>query len=168
MSARPLCGTALNLRSLRLGLGPPDRMRGWLAAASANSNRVARPPSEPFWPACARFDEIVAPAGQGRNWFFSAAVEQLERAFTYSSVFSGHSPNLAWLCAQPFAATEMERRRALQAIRTRRSADVPPRLCIEAPDHLNAAIWRESRSLRLSSLDSAAMSVHLGPRMTRD
>ena len=109
------------------------------------SDRGARPPSEPFWPACARFDEIVAPAGQGQSWFFSAAVQQFERAFTYSSIFSGQSPNLAWLCAQPFAATEMERRRFLQAVRTRRPADVPPRLRIEAPDHLNAALWRESQ-----------------------
>jgi hypothetical protein len=109
------------------------------------SNHGAPPPSEPFWPACARFDEIAAPAGQEPSWFFSSAVEQFERASSYSSIFSGGSPYLTWLCAQPFVAAEIERRRFLQAARAQQPVDVPLRLLAEAPDHLNAALWRQSQ-----------------------
>lgn len=108
------------------------------------SNQGAQPLSEPFWPACARFDEIAVPAGQGQSWFLSAAVEQYERSASYSSIFSGRSLYLPWLCAQPFAATEMERRRFLQSVLTRQPVDVPMRLRTEAPDHLNAALWCQS------------------------
>jgi FkbM family methyltransferase len=101
-------------------------------------------PSEPFWPACARFDEITAPAGQGQSWFVAAAMEQLERAICHSSMFAGGpSPYLGWLCAQPFATAELERRRFLQAMRARQSIEMPPRLRMAAPDHLNATLWRE-------------------------
>jgi len=107
------------------------------------ANQAARPPSEPFWPASARFDEIEAPAGQGQPWFLAMALEQFERSANYSSVFTGQSSYLPWLCTQPFAATEMERRRFLQAARAGQRMDVPPRLQREAPDHLNAALWRQ-------------------------
>jgi FkbM family methyltransferase len=110
------------------------------------SESGAPPPSEPFWPACARFDEIAAPAGQGQNWFLSATVEQLERALHHSSIFAGGpSPYLPWVCSQPFASVEMDRRKFLQAVLARQSADVPPRLLTGAPDHLNAALWRQMK-----------------------
>jgi FkbM family methyltransferase len=109
------------------------------------SQQGAPPPSEPFWPACARFDKIAPRAEQGQSWFLSAAVEQLVRAQHFSSIFcSEPSPLVAWLCAQPFASAEMERRRFLQATRSQR-IDMPPRLRTEAPDHLNAALWRQLR-----------------------
>ncbi len=107
----------------------------------------APPPAEPFWPACARFDDIVPPARHGQSWFLSAAVEQLERSCSLSSAFAGEpslSPRVAWLCSQPFASAEMERRRFLQAARARRPIEVPPRLRTEAPDHHNAALWRQA------------------------
>jgi len=112
------------------------------------SSQGAPPPSEPFWPACARFDEIAVPARQGQSWFLSAAVEQFERARFHSSMFSpAPSPNVLWLCTQPFASAEMERRRFLQAARARQPVAVPPRLRTEAPDHHNAALWRQIETI---------------------
>jgi hypothetical protein len=97
---------------------------------------------EPFWPANPRFDNI-APGSQPANWFVGAAAEQFERTFSFSSVFAGDaSPFLAWLCAQPFASTEMERRRVLIAARASQRPMVPARLCQVKLDHLNATIWR--------------------------
>ena len=72
--------------------------------------------AEPFLPASPRFDD-VATAGQPGNWFVSAAAEQYETTFSYSSIFAGASPVLGWLCGQPFASSEMERRRVLIAAR---------------------------------------------------
>ncbi len=96
---------------------------------------------EPFWPAAARFDEIAA-GERPLEWFVAAAAEQYERTFSFSSVFSGVSPLLDWLCGQPFASSEMERRRVLAAAGAGSAPNVPKRLREPAPDHLNAEIWR--------------------------
>jgi len=96
---------------------------------------------EPFWPASARFDS-VAPGSQPANWFVGAAAEQFERTFSFSSIFGGASPVLAWLCSQPFAPAEMERRRVLLAARVGQRPKVPLRLRTAALDHLNANVWR--------------------------
>jgi FkbM family methyltransferase len=96
---------------------------------------------EPFWPACSRFDTVAA-NGCTREWFVTAAVEQIERLFRFSSFFGGPSPVLEWLCEQPLASIEMQRRRVLLAARAGRHVVVPPRLCTPAPDHLNAEVWR--------------------------
>jgi FkbM family methyltransferase len=99
---------------------------------------------EPFWPACPRFDNI-APGTQPQNWFAAAVAEQFELTSSFSSVFTGEPPFLEWLCGQPFASIEMERRRVLRAARAGRRPAVPARLCRSAPDHLNAEIWRGGR-----------------------
>jgi FkbM family methyltransferase len=99
---------------------------------------------EPFWPACTRFED-VAPGGQPANWFIGAAAEQFERTFSFSSRFSGVSPILGWLCNQPFASAEMERRRVLAAAAAGRRPKVPSRLCTAAADHLNANVWRAGK-----------------------
>ena len=99
---------------------------------------------EPFLPANPRFDKI-APGSQPANWFATAAVEQFERTSSFSSLFVGASPYLAWLCAQPFASTEMERRRVLISARSSRRATVPARLWQVKPDHLNADVWRAGK-----------------------
>jgi FkbM family methyltransferase len=96
---------------------------------------------EPFWPASSRFDSI-APGDQPGNWFAASAAEQFERTFSFSSVFSGASPVLAWLCSQPCAGAEMERRRTLIAARAGQQPRVPERLCRAGADHLNADVWR--------------------------
>lgn len=96
---------------------------------------------EPFWPAASRFDDISA-GGRPLDWFVAAAAEQHERAFSFSSVFGGASPLLDWLCGQPFASAEMERRRVLAAVGAGKQSRVPQRLCEPGPDHLNAEIWR--------------------------
>jgi hypothetical protein len=96
---------------------------------------------EPFWPAHKRFDN-TALGSKPANWFACAAAEQFERTWSFSSTFAGASPLLAWLCAQPFASTEMERRRVLVAAHAGKRQAVPVRLCQVAPDHLNAKIWR--------------------------
>ena len=95
---------------------------------------------EPFWPAAARFDNI-APGKQPMNWFSGALAEQYEKTYSFSSVFSGASPVLQWLCEQTFASTEMERRRVLVAARAGLRPPIPARLCEASPDHLNAEVW---------------------------
>jgi FkbM family methyltransferase len=99
---------------------------------------------EPFWPAHERFDSIE-PGNQPANWFAAAVAEQFEQTFSFSSIFGGVSPVLAWLCAQPFASTEMERRRVLVAARAGQRPAVPGRLCQVKPDHLNADLWRAGK-----------------------
>ena len=96
---------------------------------------------EPFWPACPRFDTVAA-NGRARAWFVTSVVEQSERIRGFSSFFAGASPVFEWLCEQPLASIEMQRRRVLLAARAGRHIVVPPRLCTAAPDHLNADIWR--------------------------
>lgn len=96
---------------------------------------------EPFWPASRRFDSIAA-GSQPMNWFAGAAAEQYEKTFSFSSMFGGLSPALAWLCGEPFATAEMERRRVLLAARAGQRPKVPARLCSAALDHLNANVWR--------------------------
>jgi FkbM family methyltransferase len=96
---------------------------------------------EPFWPAHARFDDMAL-GSQPADWFTGAAVEQFEQTLSFSSIFSGVSPVLAWLCSQPFAPAEMERRRVLLAARAGQRPKVPLRLCTAALDHLNASVWR--------------------------
>jgi FkbM family methyltransferase len=100
--------------------------------------------TEPFLPASPRFDD-VATAGQPGNWFVSAAAEQYETTFSYSSIFAGASPVLGWLCGQPFASSAMERRRVLIAARAGQRPKVPQRLSLAAIDHLNADVWRAGR-----------------------
>jgi hypothetical protein len=72
--------------------------------------------NERFWPAAARFDQIV-PGKQPANWFAGAVAEQYEKSASFSSTFAGASPVLSWLCNQTFASAEMERRRVLIAAR---------------------------------------------------
>jgi FkbM family methyltransferase len=99
---------------------------------------------EPFWPAHPRFDSVEPGNGQ-YDWFASAVAEQYEQSFGFSSIFGGASGVLAWLCAQPFASPEMERRRILVAARAGQRPTVPGGLCEVKPDHLNADIWRAGR-----------------------
>ncbi len=96
---------------------------------------------EPFWPAAARYDAIAA-GDRPLDWFMAAAAELHERAFSFSSAFGGASPLLDWLCNQPVASAEMERRRVLTAAAAGAWPRIPQRLCEPAPDHLNAEIWR--------------------------
>ena len=99
---------------------------------------------ERFWPAAARFDHIV-PGKQPANWFVGAIAEQYEKTAGFSSAFAGASPVLNWLCNQTFASAEMERRRVLIAARAGMRPSVPAKLCVAAPDHLNAEIWRAAK-----------------------
>jgi len=101
-------------------------------------------PGEPFCPAHPRFDRMKLGKGQN-DWRASAVAEQLERSGSFSSMFGGASGGLAWLCAQPFASTEMERRRILTAARAGQQPTIPRRLCEPHPDHLNADIWRAGK-----------------------
>jgi len=97
--------------------------------------------NEPFWPAGARFDGID-PGAQRAQWLLASAFEQLERTSGYSSIFVAAKFDLDWLCAQPFVATEIERRRVLRRLAAGEQVEVPARLCIPAEDHLNAEVWR--------------------------
>lgn len=100
--------------------------------------------TESFWPALPRYDAI-APGERVGDWFFAAAVEAFERNRGHSSFFSGMTPLLEWLCRQPYASTEMERRRTLVLARAGQAPAVPPRLRVEATDHLNVEIWKSGQ-----------------------
>jgi hypothetical protein len=97
---------------------------------------------EPFWPACARYDAI-APGAQAGLWFAASAIEQYERVRAYSSYFADDASLLDWLCQQPFASIEMQRRRVLMEARIKGKIEVPPRLLTVALDHFNAEVWRK-------------------------
>jgi hypothetical protein len=60
----------------------------------------------------------------------------------FSSYFADTGLNLGWLSRQPLAAREIERRHVLRRARAGERVEVPPRLCVAAPDHLNADVWR--------------------------
>jgi hypothetical protein len=108
-----------------------------LQALQSNQNQRG----EPFWPASARFDNIL-PGNQLDIWFAAAAAEQFEKNFSFSSIFGGASAILEWLASQPLANAEMERRRVLLAARAGQRPKVPVRLRAPALDHLNADVWR--------------------------
>ena len=132
------------------------------------SNRVARPPSEPFWPACARFDEIVASAGQGRNWFSPRPSNNWSAPSPIHRYFPGIPPT--W---HAFARSHSLPRRWSGADLCKPSERGGPLTCrhgcaLKRPIISMPRYGARARSLRLSSLDSTAMSVHLGPRTTRD
>jgi FkbM family methyltransferase len=96
---------------------------------------------EPFWPASPRFDDVL-PGVKRAEWMLVSAFEQFERATRFSSQFGNPEFDLEWLCAQPFVAAEMERRRILLRARAGEQVEVPARLCVVADDHLNADVWR--------------------------
>jgi hypothetical protein len=97
--------------------------------------------TEPCWPANPRFDAIDPESNIGQ-WFFVAALEQAERASSYSSYYVQNRQTLDWLCQQPFVSAEMERRRFLVECRTGNPIAVPARLRGATADHLNANLWR--------------------------
>lgn len=97
--------------------------------------------NEPFWPVSPRFDMIVPGADPGA-WFLVAAVEHLERYTAYSSLFTASGRNVEWLSTQPYASTEMERRRMLRRLKVGERLPVPEILLHRAPDHINAEVWR--------------------------
>jgi FkbM family methyltransferase len=121
---------------------------GWRAEAvvalnqmAAYIQRVPFQPTEPCWPANPRFDDLEI-ASDPAVWFATAVAEQIERAQSYSTYFSGMSPWLTWLCDQPSASLEMHRRKTLLAARAGLVPTVPSCLRKEAPDNLNAYLWR--------------------------
>jgi FkbM family methyltransferase len=98
-------------------------------------------PTEPVWPPNPRFDKIV-PGDDPALWFATSIAEQLERAQSHSTYFSGVSPWLASLCKQPAVSHEMQRRRVLLQVLRGENPIVPSYLRQAAPDHLNADVWR--------------------------
>src|SRR6266851_4475583 len=76
----------------------------------------------------------------------AAIAERFERVKSFSSFYSGASPLLDWLSQQPSVSAEIVRRHVLTAARAQRRIPIPDRLCREAPDHLNAALWRASET----------------------
>jgi hypothetical protein len=96
---------------------------------------------EPFWPANPRFDN-VAPGANVIEWFVVAVLEQYEQIAFHSSRFGSAEIDLDWLSRQPLVSIEIERRRVLQHALAGQTVEVPPRLLVAAPDHLNADIWQ--------------------------
>jgi FkbM family methyltransferase len=125
-------------------MGSRQQCLAALQSLSDNLKRVPFHRSEPFWPACARYD-TVAPGAEVERWFIAALTEQFERARTHSTLFEKNPSLINWLCNQPSVSTEMERRRILIAAHSGEQPAIPPRLCQPAPDHLNAEIWRAGK-----------------------
>ena len=96
---------------------------------------------EPLLPACPRFDAISAGPAPA-EWFGVAVAEQFERSHHFSSFYSRMSPVLAWLASRDMAAAEMQRRHALVLAGAGQRPMVADRLRRDAPDHLNAELWR--------------------------
>ncbi len=105
-----------------------------------NSGRLAI--GEPFWPAAPRFD-TVPQAGRPAEWFLAAACEGLEEGRTLSTAFDPAGDTLAWLVGSGFASADMHRRHCLSMLLAGRTPPIPDVLLVEAPDHLNAALWRD-------------------------
>ena len=97
--------------------------------------------TEPFWPACPRFDHI-APEEHGKMWFMVSAAEQWERAAVFAGRFSANFTVLKWLWGRPFVGADIDRRIVLTELRAGLTPTIPKRLMIESPDNLNAHIWR--------------------------
>lgn len=121
---------------------------GWRGGATVALGQMAAhirhtpfAPNEPCWPANPRFDDIAA-GSNAALWFATSVTEQLERAHSFSTCFSGLSPGLAWLCEQPLASKEMHRRKILLAARGGTNPSVPSGLRNGSPNHLNAELWR--------------------------
>jgi FkbM family methyltransferase len=112
-----------------------------LQRIAGHLQRMPFQPIEPCWPANPRFDDIAV-GNSPALWFATGVMEQLERAQSYSTYFSGMSPWLTFLCEQSTASREMHRRKVLLAARRGANPIIPLCLRQEAPDHLNADIWR--------------------------
>lgn len=89
--------------------------------------------------------ECVQTLRQAQQPLTGPMLELLEKARSFSSIFA--PALLAWL--QPSSSAEMHRRHFLTETIAGRSPSIPAKLCEEAADHLNAALWR--------SLDPAAL-----------
>ena len=96
---------------------------------------------EPFWPAAPRFD-VIASRGNPAEWFVVSALEQLVRTASFSSYFGTPGIDLGWLSGFRFASREMERRHVLRRARAGEKVEVPLRLRVSSPDHVNAPAWR--------------------------
>jgi FkbM family methyltransferase len=105
--------------------------------------------TEPFWPACPRFDKI-APAEHGKMWFMVSAAEQWERAAKRAGCFDTTATVLKWLWGRPFVSADIDRRIVLMVLRAGGTPMIPRRLMIESPDNLNADIWRSGLLSRLT------------------
>jgi FkbM family methyltransferase len=119
---------------------------GWRAQSivalkqiASHTQRIPFQPVEPCWPPNPRFDNIAV--DNPSLWFATAVMEQLERAQSHSTYFTGTSPWLEWLCDQPAASHEMHRRKTLLAARRSLNPVVPSCLRKDAPGHLNSGIW---------------------------
>jgi FkbM family methyltransferase len=88
---------------------------------------------EPFWPAAARFDDVV-PRIDIQDWIVSTAAEQIELCGHFSSVYTGLSPELEWLSARGFTSDEMERRQVLVAARAAKRDGSLRRLILPGDD----------------------------------
>ena len=102
---------------------------------------------EPFWPASDRSDGIAPRDRTLARWFLAQALEQEERLSWSSSYWGKPAFDRTWL-RQPWVSTEMLRRHTLDALRKDPGAAIPDRLHRDAPDHLNADLWRNGTVAR--------------------
>ena len=141
--ARTYGRTSIVVCPRRMGMGRAWRERCRLAAPPPKSARPPNSTQRAVLASASALRQLIA--GQSTNWFVGAAAEQFEQTFSFSSIFGGASAVLPWLCTQPFASTEMERRLILVAARAGQRPAVPERLCQVKLDHLNADIWRAGK-----------------------
>ena len=102
--------------------------------------------NEDFLPACARFD-----GSDAAKSFLPAFAEAQESVSAFSGFFAPATAMLEWLCSQPDAPAAMLRRHWLRQARAGKPPEIPEKLRLETPDHLNAALWRDGTVSRLAA-----------------
>ncbi len=115
-----------------------EALRGFVVASKGGDSRL----NEPFWPPGPRFDAI-APGPRAMEWLAVSVFEQLESAAGFSSLYGNFGIDRTWLGGSDFASREMTRRDVLCRARAGQRVEVPARLRAEAPDNLNAQVWRD-------------------------
>lgn len=149
---RRLCKREPNLARLStlIRLSWEAGARGMAVRAAQLAQNMLRQGSmlnnEDFLPACAGFD-----AGDAATNFLPAFAAAQESVSAFSGFFAPATPLLEWLCSQPDAPAAMLRRYWLRQARAGKPPAIPEKLKADAPDHMNAALWRDGSVSRLAA-----------------
>lgn len=115
---------------------------------------IGEPLDQPFFPPCRRY-ENVASEGREAEWFFAAAIEQLEISHKHSSIYSTEGfSRLQALCESVFASPEMSRRTILRLFRSGGAGMAWQDLSkyLNPDQYRNAPFWSSPRLSELKAL----------------
>lgn len=93
---------------------------------------------EPFPPLVLRYESIF---GRLDGWVFMSLIEIMEFESKYSTFFGKVDPNIDRMIGTKYLSAEIERRRALSALRRGQHVQLSMDLRKAAADHLNADAW---------------------------